>query len=340
VADQAGRVRMTQRSIRRKAEAARTLRARCPRTWAAFRDGVIDERNADTVAGLSATLPADDPLAWERFDQQAAQVAGRLPSGKFRTWARALRERVHPEGIEARHERAVTDRYTWARPELDGMADLGIHGPAAEVTAADRRVDLIARHLHEQDGETRTLAQLRVDVALALLNGQTVDGAEHVKLGGKPLVAVTVPVLTLLGKGNQPAILDGYGPIDTATAKKLAGGASSWVRILTHPVSGTILDVDRTTYRVPKALKRWLHIRDKVCTFPGCSRLAVDCDIDHKIEWQHGGTTSAANNGPDCKNHHVVKTETYWHPETDPDTGRVWWVSPTDNITDTDPPPW
>ena len=83
-----------------------------------------------------------------------------------------------------------------------------------------------------------------------------------------------MPVLTLLGQADEPATLDGYGPIDLETARRLAGGAKSWVRILTHPVTGTVLDVDRKTYRVPKALRRWLGVREPVCPFPGCIRSA------------------------------------------------------------------
>ncbi|UUT36107.1 HNH endonuclease signature motif containing protein [Microbacterium elymi] len=321
VCDLAVRVHVSERTIRARADTARILQERCPRTWAAFCDGLLDERNADTAADLAITLPADDPETWATFDQRAADTGQKLPVGKFRTWARALRERLASESIDARHERAAEDRRIWTRPELDGMADLGIHGPAADVHAADTRVDRIARHLHEQEGETRTLAQLRADVALALLNGATVDGAATGAAAGRPAVAITVPVMTLLGRSDEPAILDGFGPIDLNTAKRLAGDASSWVRILTHPVDGTVLDVDRTTYRIPKALRRWLGIRDKVCAFPGCGRLARDCDIDHRTEWQHGGKTAADNAGPLCEHHHVVKTETLWQPTPIPIAG-------------------
>lgn len=69
-------------------------------------------------------------------------------------------------------------------------------------------------------------------------------------------VVVTVPGLTLLGRGDEPATLEGCGPIDLDTARRLAGSATSWVRLLTHPVSGAPLVLDRTTYRVPVALRR------------------------------------------------------------------------------------
>jgi len=55
---------------------------------------------------------------------------------------------------------------------------------------------------------------------------------------------VTDPVLTLLG-GNEPGTLNGYGPIGTDTARKLAAHGPSFLRLLTHPVWGAVLELDR-----------------------------------------------------------------------------------------------
>lgn len=357
VADLAVRTRISEVTIRGRAHDADVLRERCPRVWAAFQAGTVDERNAATVASYAATLPADEhgpadehhstddpeqPSVWAVFDAQILTAAQALPAGKFRTRARATRERVHRESIDARHSRARKDRTLWTSNDLDGMATLCVYGPAADIHAAYTRADQAARHLASQDSETRTLAQVRTDVALDLLTRTEAGiGSDRIPVTRtKPAIALTVPVLTLLGEGDEPAILHGYGPIDLDTAKRLAGEATSWVRILTHPVDGTVLDLDRKVYRVPKALARWLGARDPVCAFPGCGRLARDCDIDHRVEWQHGGKTSAGNTGPLCLPHHRVKTETRWRVETDPDSGQVRWYSPSGLVTDTDPPPW
>jgi hypothetical protein len=335
VCDLAVRVHLSEVMIRARADDAQTLRERCPAVWDAFLRGTVDERNADTAAGCARSLPADAPEAWAMFDTAAAAAASLLSPGKFRTFARSLRERVHPESIEDRHRRARGDRSVWLSPEFDGMATWSVYGPAADLHAVHVRVDEAARHLQAQEGEARTLAQLRADVAIDLLQNAAGPAGS-----GKPAVAVTIPVLTLLGHGDEPAILDGYGPIDRDTAARLAGDATSWVRILTHPVTGTVLDLDRKTYRVPKALRRWLGVRDPVCTFPGCGRLVRDCDIDHRREWQHGGATSAGNTGPLCEPHHRVKTETHWDIQMDAASGAARWVSPTGIVADADPPPW
>ncbi|GAA3766673.1 hypothetical protein GCM10022240_18860 [Microbacterium kribbense] len=337
VCDLAVRARMSEWMIRTRANTARNLQASCPKTWAAFRAGLVDERNAETIAGLAVSLPDDEGVR-AAFDDAAASAGSRLTPGKFRTYARALRERLHPESVDDRHRRSRADRGAWLAAELDGMATFSVYGPAAELHAVHARVDAGARHLHAQDGEARTLTQLRADVAIGLLHGT--DPAHTAPAMAGPSVAITIPALTLLGHGDEPAILDGYGPIPLDDAKHLAGDATSWVRVLTHPVTGTILNLDRSTYRVPKDLRRWLGARDPVCTMPGCGRLARDCQIDHRIEWAEGGATSAGNTGPLCHPHHRMKTETRWRFETDPDTGEVRWLSPTGHSADLDPPPW
>ncbi|WP_342418291.1 HNH endonuclease signature motif containing protein, partial [Rathayibacter sp. VKM Ac-2630] len=158
--------------------------------------------------------------------------------------------------------------------------------------------------------EQRTLGQLRADVATALLlDGEIVarpDGspATAIPRGIRPRVSVTVPVMTLLGRSDEAGVLDGYGPIDPTTARRLAADAPSFTRILTHPETSAVLSVGRTTYRVPADLHRALATRDVTCRFPGCTRSATDSDIDHSTEWQRQGRTDADNLAHLCRHHH------------------------------------
>ncbi len=153
-------------------------------------------------------------------------------------------------------------------------------------------------------------------------------------------IHLTIPTLSLLGQSTEPAILDGYGPIPLDQARQLAEGAEQWVRVLTHPIDSTVLDVERRTYRIPKSLRRWLGIRRPVCPFPGCQKPAKRCDIDHRRRWADGGTTSAHNNDPFCENHHIIKDETLWRVDRDPVTGKLTFTSPTGVTVEEDPPPF
>ena len=117
--------------------------------------------------------------------------------------------------------------------------------------------------------ERRTVPQLRADVLVdLLLDGEPADLPDRLR-GIRGHVTVTVPALALLeNAGTLPpgsieglprtprcAELEGYGPIPVGLAERIAARAPSWSRILTHPVTGTVLDRDRSTYAVPADLK-------------------------------------------------------------------------------------
>jgi hypothetical protein len=183
--------------------------------------------------------------------------------------------------------------------------------------------------------DERTLDQLRADLAGELLSGAMTATGAGVS------VSVTVPVLTLLGRSDEPGVLHGVGPIDPDTARRLAGEATSFTRILTHPVTGTVLELDREQYRVPADLKRTLAHRDRSCRFAGCGRRAASCDVDHINEWHDGGTTGAANLMHLCRHHHRLKSVANWHARApQPDSDAVTWTSPTGHTIDVDPPPF
>ncbi len=143
-----------------------------------------------------------------------------------------------------------------------------------------------------------------------------------------PTVRVTVPVLSLLGGSDAPADLDGHGPVDAETASTLTAAAPSLRRLLVDPVDGRVLTTDPGTYTVPAALRTFLQQRDGVCRFPGCTRAAARCDVDHVVAWSDGGRTTADNLAHLCRHHHVVKHQTAWRNRLEPD-GTVTWTSPT-----------
>ncbi len=329
VADLAVRLGLAEQTIRAQAHEAEVLLARCPRVWAAFREGDVSAPNARVVAELVDTLPAEASAA---FEEKVLGAASTLAPARFRAMARNARERLAPEEATTRHKRRVEERRVFVEADLDGMCWLTAYLPAETAHAAMTRIDNAARSLAARPDETRTLAQLRADIAGDLLAGV---------LGGPSggiSVAVTVPVMTLLGRSDEPGSLDGYGPIDPETARRLAGHAPSFTRLLTHPVSGAVLDVDRTSYRVPADLKKWLAVRDGGCAFPGCGRSTRDCDLDHTTAWEDGGTTAAGNLTHLCRHHHRLKHNSSWQVRQTSDG--IEWTSPTGSTRSADPPPF
>jgi len=149
-------------------------------------------------------------------------------------------------------------------------------------------------------------------------------------------VVLTVPVLSLLGHGEEPADLEGFGPIDIETARQLAAQALSFIRVLTDPQTGAVLSVGRDRYRVPADLKTALMVRDATCRFPGCRRRAARCDLDHSTAWQDGGCTELGNLAHLCRKHHRLKHEAGWTVTHD-GGGILTWTSPVGRVYRTEP---
>jgi hypothetical protein len=332
IADLAVRLSVSENTIRAFDTQATTLIMRAPRTWSVFRGGHISPANARVVAELAATLPDDDGLV-RRFDDSVVTPARDLAPARFSTRARGIRERLHAEAASERHARRVEDRSVRFTPDVDGMAWIQAFIPADVATRVMAHLDSSAQSLAADAAEERTMDQLRADELCKLLMGGGTSAHVGVRVG------VVVPVMTLLGLREEPAILDGYGPIDAATARRLTAEAPSFYRVLTHPITGTVLDLDRVTLRVPADMKRWLQLRDQVCTFPGCGRRAARCDLDHTVDRQFGGTTKVTNLAHLCRKHHRAKHMTRWNVTQSRD-GTIEWTSPTGFVREADPPPF
>jgi len=132
-----------------------------------------------------------------------------------------------------------------------------------------------------------------------------------------------------------PAELSGSGPIDTATARRLAADAPVWDLATLHPVTGAVLSVER--YRPSEQIRRTLRARDLHCRFPGCNAPTHRCDLDHTIDAAIGGATSTANLAHLCRGHHVLKHHGGWQV-TQTSDGTLHWRSPTGRAY-TDRPP-
>ncbi|MBA8930334.1 hypothetical protein BC739_007567 [Kutzneria viridogrisea] len=110
---------------------------------------------------------------------------------------------------------------------------------------------------------------------------------------GRPVTVrtdVTVSAKTLLGLTEEPGYIPGVGPVDAATAREIA------------------------------AQGEW----DRVCQVPGCTRPAMQCEIDHARGFASGGGTDACNLGPLCRMHHYLKTIGLYRFTREMDGVRHW----------------
>ncbi|WP_344335228.1 HNH endonuclease signature motif containing protein [Brevibacterium salitolerans] len=85
-------------------------------------------------------------------------------------------------------------------------------------------------------------------------------------------------------------------------------------RILTDPITGTVLDETAHTYTIPMNVRRTVTAKHKQCAAPGCTRTALRCQADHILPFNHllptqGGLTVPENLQPLCQPCHQLKTQ-------------------------------
>jgi hypothetical protein len=160
------------------------------------------------------------------------------------------------------------------------------------------------------------------------------DAPHAAGVGIRPEVSVVIPMLTLLGQGEEPATIAGRGPIGLQEALRLAGQAPVLIRILTDPIGTQVRAVD--TYRPSQKLRRFIRARDGRCRCPFCSRTTAQFDIDHTRAWEHHGKTQDDNLALLCPGCHTLKHLPGWSVrQTGP--GVLEWTSPH-GFTATDRP--
>ncbi len=149
-------------------------------------------------------------------------------------------------------------------------------------------------------------------------------------------INLTLPMSVWLGQSGSPGELSGYGAADPQTCAQLAGRAgpsASWCLTLTdaagravaHACAGhapppgpdaitwarglldklDILESGRCSharrsagYCPPRSLRNLVCVRQRTCSFPGCRRPAVRCDVDHTVPYDAGGPTCECNLAP------------------------------------------
>ena len=344
VSDLATSTRVSEWTVTRLLSESTDLCARFGLAVEALERGDISRQHVAVIHDLGH--PIDDDIARDQFVQVAVERAQTLTPGRLAAVLKVIAERFLEQPLEERHTAALAHRDVRVVDRPDGLATLEltnaatlIHGIRDRLTAQARSA-IAARtseggsgaaregDLPDAIADERTMDQVRADVATDLL--LTAGPADCVAGRGldaiRATVQVTLPVLTMTGASTEPALLAGYGPIDTETARELAAGASGWERVMTSPVTGAVLAVDR--YRPGPALDRLLAARDEHCRFPGCRMHTRRCDVDHTIGAAQGGPTSHGNLAHLCRRHHVLKTVEAWTVEQ-VSPGVLIWTSPT-----------
>ena len=147
------------------------------------------------------------------------------------------------------------------------------------------------------EADDRTPAQRRADALVDVARLALDEGRLPEKGGEKPHLLVMVSLDQLTSHGHGPS----QGDAETVDGTVLSRSDLDYLscdcsisRLVIGPNSEP-LDIGRKSRVIPGAMRRAVIARDRHCQYPGCFRAARWCDVDHKIDWIHGGATKLSN---------------------------------------------
>lgn len=305
---------------------------RLPQVLAALQAGRIDVPRARVLCEETALL--DDTEAAAVTDQVLSEAEG-LTTAQLGRRVRRLVTEIDPEAARRRLEHGQKERRIETAQNPDGTADLvGRHLPPDRAAEAWSRIKAIARHL-KQKGDQKSLDQIRADVFLALLSGETTYPT-HTSGG----VRLTIDLPTLMGLAEQAGDLEDWGPVVSDLARQIADSlhGSTWEVAVTDPATRLPIWVGTTRRRPTATQRRWVEATNPTCVFPGCSRPAQSCHLDHTVPVNRNGKTTIPNLGPLCARHHLrAKHKAGWKL-TQPQPGTFHWTSPRSHQYEVRPP--
>jgi uncharacterized protein DUF222/HNH endonuclease len=282
-------------------------------TAAALGAGDIGEAHARRLARL-ASSPRDHVR--QRFAEHEDQLVGYARDMSWDDFHRAVtywEQAADPDGAEdkakddhqaRRVHLSQTFRDTW---RLDGQLDplagtelaVALERIYQELDEADW-ADARAEHgpLATVDHLPRTPAQRRAD-ALVEMARRAMAAPVGARLP-EPLITVLVGYETLHGPIRE---LLNNGTV--VTPGQIAGMLShaDVERIVYAPGGRSIVDVSQRARFFRGGLRRTVEVRDRRCTYPGCSQPAERCDVDHVVPWAQGGLTTQDNGRLRCPPH-------------------------------------
>ncbi|HKV20269.1 MAG TPA: HNH endonuclease signature motif containing protein [Mycobacterium sp.] len=315
---------------------ASTLQERLPGVAAVLAIGDTDWRTVQLI--ITRTEYVSDSVIG-RLDRSLAKRIGR-----WHCWSRkriinavdAAVKALDPDAIRERL-RQEDKRYVGVTPLPDGTAKVEGVAAAEAAVSFDKRLDELADSVCRADPRTRD--QRRADALGAMAEGRglvCLCGADDCPNRGEdaaPAPRIVVNIIagseTVLGGGDAPGYIEGYGVIDAEHVRRLADDAK--LRLLHEPI---VSDAQALRYQPTAAVERWVRMRDLTCRFPGCDRVAAICDVDHTIPFNHsdprnGGKTVPWNLKCLCREHHRDKTFVEGWRDVQLRDGTVVWTSPT-----------
>jgi hypothetical protein len=230
-----------------------------------------------------------------------------------------------------RRARAEADRRVTLRPAPDTMAQLSALTPVAQGVAMYAALTRESDRLRAA-GDPRSKGQIMADTLVERVTGQSTASGVPVT------VNVVISDSALFGDGDQPAWLDGFGPVPADVARRLASHPEAAVeirRLHAKPDSGELVAMESGSRCFRGGLATMIELRDQICRTPWCD--APIRHTDHVVGAGEGGPTSYVNGQGLCEFCNHTKQAPGWTARPGPD-GQVLTTTPTGLSHTTAPP--
>ncbi|MCV7099655.1 HNH endonuclease [Mycobacterium palustre] len=286
---------------------AKALVHEMPHTLAALEAGRLSEWRATLIVRESACLDVEDRRALDaEMCADMSKLEG-MGDARIAAAARAVAYRLNAQAVVDRAAKAESERTVTIRPAPDTMTWVTALLPVAQGVA----VYAALKRAADTTFDERSRGQVMADALIERVTGRPAEAA--------PPIAVNLLIsdATLLGGDDSAAVVDGYGPIPAAVARRLVGDAAldsrsraTLRRLYRHPGSGALVGMESRARRFPKGLAAFIGLRDQGCRTPYCD--APIRHRDHARPHRRGGPTSAANGLGSCERCNYAKEAPGW----------------------------
>jgi hypothetical protein len=313
---------------------AKILIAEMPHAFALMKAGLFSQWQATILARETACLSVEDRKVIDH------ELCATGPSGEpARAVSKGLRQlenaakklaiTLDQASVVARAANAEKDRRVSLRPAPDTMTWLGALLPVKDGVAVFAALDQAAKAAHAA-GDERSRGQVMADTLIDRVTGR--------EAGGKPRIEVKIVMTAdaLTGDADQPAMVEGYGPVPAAWARDALADAEVFVRRLFTDPAGRLVAMESRSRKAPDGLAEFITTRDGgICRTNGCD--APIRNIDHVERHADGGETSAENLQGLCERCNQAKEALGWRARPGPDRSIIT-TTPTGH-TYVSPPP-
>jgi len=304
-----------QQHARSRCPAEATRLARVASACREPRNALLSRAVLDAEVGTRNAAVALTELAKLRprlLDGTHEQVVGwftTVAADGWPTHIRQLRRRIlalhgHEDAFQ-RQEDMLKHGNTFSKAVLDdGMSEYRLRLDPEGAAVLEAAIDPLSapQPSDEMGADLRSPGQRRADALLEVCRRAAAAG------GGAPAttksqVIVTMDFADLRDRLGHGTTLTGE-LLAPETVRKLACDAAVLPMVLGR--DGGVLDVGRARRLVTPRLLAALWVRDRGCTFPGCTRPAPWCHAHHVRHWADGGGTDLLNLALLCGRHHTV----------------------------------